>query len=218
MVDLPPLPDRIARLPKDERGYPIPWFVAWMKDGEPCADGEGEPDFRVIGPRKIWTAWSHGRCWICGVALGVHRVYAIGPMCVVNRVTSEPPSHRDCAEFAAKACPFLTRPRQKRDRKDLPEDRSVAGIHVERNPGAVALYETRKATPFRAGDGFLFRLGPPERIDWWAQGRTATRAEIEASIESGYPLLEEVARKDGAEALRALDRMRIDAMKLLPVA
>ena len=26
----------------------------------------------------------------------------------MNRTSAEPPSHRDCAEFAVKACPFLT--------------------------------------------------------------------------------------------------------------
>ena len=52
-------------------------------------------------------AFKRGLCWVCGEPLGVHKVYAIGPMCVINRTTSEPASHRDCAEFAVKACPFL---------------------------------------------------------------------------------------------------------------
>ena len=28
--DIPPLPPRIAKLPVDERGYPVPWFVQWL--------------------------------------------------------------------------------------------------------------------------------------------------------------------------------------------
>jgi hypothetical protein len=218
MIQLPEMPDRIARLPRDSRGYPVPWFVCWMKDGEPCPRGEGEPDFRVISPNGLSRAYQHGRCWICGEPLGVHRVYVIGPMCVVNRVTSEPPNHRECAEFAAKACPFLTNPRQKRDRKDLPEDSYSAGLPIDRNPGAVALYETRVAKPFKAGEGYLFRLGPPDRIDWWARGRQATRAEIEASISSGYPLLEDIARQEGAKALAELARLRDVAFTFLPAA
>jgi hypothetical protein len=216
-VSLPDMPARIARLPRDERGYPAPWFVCWVKGGEPCPAGEGEPDFRVIGPDKLAEAYKQAKCWICGLSLiGAARVYTIGPMCVVNRTTSEPPSHRDCAEFAAKACPFLTRPRQKRDRKGLPEDRVVVGNPIDRNPGAVCLYQTGKAKPFRAGGGWLFRLGPPIRVDWWAEGRKATRAEIEASIESGYPLLFEEAKKDGIEGIQELGRMRLQAMQYLP--
>ena len=218
MISLPEMPARIARLHKDRRGYPVPAFVCWFKDGQPCPRGEGEPDFRVIAPGYLSRAYQHSRCWICGDELGVHRVFTIGPMCVVNRVTSEPPSHRACAEFAAKACPFLTNPREKRSVKDLPENGTVAGIHLDRNPGAVCLYETRIAQPFRAGSGYLFRLGEPDNIDWYALGRPATRAEILASIESGYPLLQREAVKDGPEAVAELCRMRDAAMTLLPAA
>jgi hypothetical protein len=218
MISLPEMPARVARLPKSDRGYPVPWFVQWFKDGQPCATGDGEPDFRVIGRTKIWTAHSQSRCWVCGGTLGVHRIYTIGPMCVVNRVTSEPPSHRDCAEFAAQACPFLTNPREKRDRKDLPEGRSIAGIHLDRNPGAVCLYETRQAKAFKAGDGYLFRLGEPERVDWYARGRTATREEILDSIASGLPLLSALAEKDGPGEVLLLAQMTSAAMQLLPAA
>ena len=208
-MNLPDMPARIARLPRDHRGFPVPWFVRRI---------DGEPDFRLVEPGKLAAAHK-GRCWTCGEPLGVHRVYVIGPMCVINRVTSEPASHRDCAEFAARACPFLTRPRMRRNQKDLPEDRTVPGIHLDRNPGAVALYETRTARPFRAGEGVLFRLGEPTRVDWFAEGRPATRAEIIASIESGYPQLLEVAtRYDGPDGVRELERQRGRALELLPAA
>jgi hypothetical protein len=218
MIELPPMPTRIARLRRDDRGYPVPWFVAWMKDGKLCPAGEGAPDFRVIAPGKLSRAYVSCMCWICGGPLGRHKVYVIGPMCVVNRVTNEPASHRECAEFAAAACPFLTRPREKRSEKNLPANRFVADGHIDRNPGAVCLYETPFVKPFRAGAGDLFQLGPPERVDWWARGRQATRAEIVESIESGYPLLEREAAKDGAEALAELAQLRNAAMRLLPAA
>lgn len=223
MITLPELPKRIAALPTDDRGYPVPWFIAWMKedlDGEwhestPGSPG-AKPDFRIIARGRIGQAWNDKRCWICGGSLGVHRVWVVGPMCVVSRVTAEPPNHRECAEFAVKACPFLTNPREKRSEKGLPEDRWVPGVMIPRNPGAVGLYETRTATPVREGQGWLFRLGPPERIDWYACGRQATRAEIEDSIASGYPLLEAVAKAQGRVAVMDLDAMRGEAMKLLP--
>jgi ferredoxin len=219
MIELPTMPDRIARLPHDDRGYPVPWFICWLKDGKPCSPGEGQPDFRVIAPGKLASAVNRRRCWICGGSLfGSSRVFVIGPMCAVNRVTSEPPSHRECAEFAAKACPFLTNPREKRNAKNMIEGGVVAGIHIDRNPGAVCLYQTNKAKAFEAGEGVLFRLGAPIRIDWYARGRKATRAEIEESIESGYPLLEREAVKDGPEALALLAQMRDAAMQLLPAA
>jgi hypothetical protein len=207
MVELPEPPERIKRLPKDHRGFPVPWFVEWIN---------GEPDFRVIGSGKLAVAWRNSRCWICGDKLGVHQVYAIGPMCVVNRVTSEPASHRDCATFAAKACPFLTKPRMRRNEKDLPEETYIAGEHIDRNPGCICLYETPEAKPFKAGAGYLFKLGPPTRVDWWAEGRQATRAQALASIDSGYPLLMDMAKREGPDAIDELMRLHEQAERLLP--
>lgn len=209
-VKLPPMPSRMKLLKQDERGFPVPWFVHWEND---------KPDFRVIGPDKLRLAYKFERCWICGGQLGQHRLYVIGPMCVVNRITSEPASHRDCAEFAARACPFLVKPRMRRNEKDLPEDRFTPGMHIPHNPGCVALYETRSVSPFKAGDGVLFRLGDPARIDWWAEGRQATREEVLASIDSGYPILMEVAVKhDGPEGVKELMKQRDAAMRYLPAA
>jgi hypothetical protein len=211
----------MAGLHKDARGYPVPFFVAWLQDGKICKAGEGEPDFRVIAPgRSPLNVYRARLCWICGRELRRfgERVYVIGPMCTINRVTSEPPCHRDCAEFAAKACPFLTRPRQKRDHKDMPEGTVVAGEMINRNPGVTCLYDTSGCSPFVAGDGYLFRLGEPRHVDWYAHGRAATRAEVEASIDSGYPLLLNMAQQDGPAAVQELVQMREAAMRFLPAA
>lgn len=43
--------------------------------------------------------------------LGRHLSFVIGPMSAINRNTSEPGCHRDCAQFAVRACPlFLVLP------------------------------------------------------------------------------------------------------------
>ena len=219
-ISLPDMPARIKRLPKDERGYPVPAFVEWMLDGKPAVRGGGsKPDFRYARPEFRARAFKQGLCWLCGEKLGQHRVYVIGPMCVINRTTMEPACHRDCAEFAAKACPFLVRPRQKRDAKGLDEEAHMDGVGLTRNPGCVCLYETKEATRFSDGaGGWLIRLGLPARVDWWAEGRQATRAEIQASIDSGYPLLEAEAWKNGVGAVDELARLAAVALKLLPAA
>jgi hypothetical protein len=219
-IALPELPPRIARLAKDSRGYPVPAFIQWMKDGEPAdKDAPGaQPDFRIARSEFRARAFKQGLCWICGELMGVHRVYVIGPMCVVNRTTSEPASHRACAEFAAEACPFLVRPRMKRLPENGVEHASPGGLMIERNPGCVALYETREAKAFKAEGGWLIKLGKPDRIDWVAEGRRATRAEIEASIDSGYPILMAQAVRDGQDACLELGRLAAEAAKLLPAA
>jgi hypothetical protein len=222
-VQLPePIPAPIARLPKDDRGYPVPWFIQWIKDSKEAAPGEGQPDFRYMDPKKWEEGLMRGRCWVCGGTLGTHRIFVIGPMCAINRVTQEPPCHRACAEYACKACPFLARPRMRRNIKGLPDDvyDNVGGMMIERNPGAMALWETRKYRPFKAGNGWLIRLGEPDRVDWWAEGRQATRAEIVESIRTGFPILQAACQQDAdpEDSLKELEKQRERAMALLPAA
>lgn len=206
----PSPPDRIVRLPKDRRGYYVPWFVAWI---------DGVPDFRVIAEGRIAQAHTMKRCWICGERLGVRFAFVIGPMCAVNRVSSEPPSHVDCAEYAAQVCPFLTLPKAERnERVPLPENaRAPAGIPLRRNPGVALVWVTRSYQPIAARDGgVLFRVGPALSVRWYAEGRPATHAEVLASIESGLPLLREAAEAQGGGAVEVLEQMHSAAMQLVP--
>lgn len=198
----------------------MPFFVAWFKDGEECPRRTpgAKPDFRILGAGTREIAVKKRLCWVCGEPLGVHQVFAIGPMCAVNRTTMEPPSHRACVEYSAQACPFLTVPARRRNEVGLEEiPHAVAGEMIARNPGAIALWES-SYRPFNAGNGWLIRLSEPTRVDWWARGRQATREEIEESIATGYPELMAKARLDGPESIAELERLRADAMRFLPVA
>ena len=215
-----PMPDRSKKLPVSDKGFPIPAFVAWLAaDGAsylPPRTYGAKRDFRVIDPRYMAECFRFSRCWLCGEPLGRYRVFAIGPMCSVNRVTMEPPSHRDCAEYAVKACPFLVKPKMRRNEKDMPIDHNAPGIMIVRNPGVTALWQTETYKRFNAGNGQLCRLGEPQRVDWWAEGRKATRAEVIESIESGMPLLMAEAVKDGPDAVKELGQFRARADHTLP--
>lgn len=228
-MPLPPdLPVRMQKLPRWRimgMDAPVPWFVQWMKTGadgkpEPCEPGAGEPDFRVMDSRKWVRAIRHGRCWVCGEELGIYKAFVIGPMCAVNRVTSEPPCHRSCAIWSAKACPFLSRPRMRRNEKGLPEEHEKpAGFMLERNPGATCIWITRSFRVFNAemgGQGQLIRLDDPAEVLWFAEGKTASRTQVMESITSGYPSLLELAQQDGPAAIVALEQMRDSTMKYLP--
>jgi hypothetical protein len=219
-VKLPSPPIRIARLPRDNRGYPVPWFVAWFKDGKEVARSEPDalPDFRILASGKRELAVKKRLCWVCGEPLGVHQVFPIGPMCAVNRTTMEPPCHRVCAEYSATACPFLTVPARRRNEAGMEgKGYVVDGEMIARNPGAIALWESGYLT-FKVHNGWLIRLGEPTRVDWWTKGRPATRQETLDAIDSGYPSLLEAAHRDGREALEELERYRVRALNYLPAA
>lgn len=205
-----PMPARIRRLPVSPTGFPVPWFVDWQ---------DGVPDFRVVGRGKIEHAVKKRLCWVCGEPLGRTFAMTLGPMCAINRTISEPPSHRECALYSAIACPFLSNPRMRRNEVNLPtEIVQAAGNGIKRNPGAVAVWCTRGYRPFRAGDGVLFTFDDPTEVQWFAEGRTATREEVEASIFSGLPLLEKEAQSEGPEAIAELRRLTANAMRFLPTA
>jgi hypothetical protein len=204
-----PVPDRMRHRPISSKGFPVPWFVAQIN---------GEWDFRVIGPGKIAYAHNHRRCWLCGEPLGKWLTFTIGPMCTVNRISAEPPSHLSCAEYAAKACPFLTQPKMRRNEKGIEATGAIkpAGTMIPRNPGVTALWVTRNYRLVQDGNGVLFRVGAPAKVTWWAEGRTATRAEVDASIASGLPLLEAEAVREGPDAETALKKVYADSLQFLP--
>ena len=207
------MPVRMSRLPLSPKGFPVPWFVAFI---------DGEPDFRVIGPGKIEIAVKKNRCWLCGDVLGSYKCFVLGPMCTVNRTSAEPPSHVECAQYAAVACPFLSKPNMRRNEKDLPEEtKDPAGVMIKRNPGAVALWITKSFKPFnpdnKKGNGILFRIGDPTNVMWYAEGRPATRAEVDESIRTGLPILEDMAKqREGHNAVMMLKRQNEAAKKYLP--
>ena len=202
------MPERIRALPKDHRGYPVPYFVAWPN---------GKPDHRIMDRAKLWPAMEKKLCWICGQKLGAYLAFPVGPMCVINRNISEPPSHLECARFAVKACPFLAIPAKARRDKNLPPDiEAPAGIGLKRNPGITAIWICKEYQSSLLPNGLLFQLGEPIGVEWYYEGRPASREEVETSIESGLPSLLAIAKTDGPVALLALRQMLHIARGLLP--
>lgn len=166
-----------------------------------------------MDPQKFVRAIREKLCWVCGQRLGVYVCFVAGPMCGVNRTSSEPPSHLECAKWSAENCPFLTNPRMvRREDEQLNNDRlreNAAGIALTRNPGVAMLWVTRQFEVFRTEKGPLIQMGEPERVEWFCEGRLATRGEVEASVAGGLPSLMAIAAQErgGIEALnRAIDQ------------
>jgi hypothetical protein len=156
-------------------------------------------------------------CWICGEALGAHLCFVAGPMCGINRTSGEPPSHRDCAIWAARNCPFLVRPHMRRREDEFTETLVTPGVSIRRNPGVNMIWYTKEFTVFRDGKGNpLLQMGDPLNVEWYCEGRAATRDECLDSIMGGLPLLEVEAAKDGERAQRHLRRNLEGLLALLP--
>ncbi len=205
---LPPLPDRIKALPIDARGYPIPWFVATI---------DGVRDFRVADGEKRYRAVKEELCWVCGQKLGKYKTFVIGPMCAVNRNTSEPPSHRDCAEFSVQACPFMMLPKAEYRRANLPPGSEMLPEMLDGNPGAQCLWIATDFKTYKVDlHNWLIRIGDPVQTSWWCEGKPATRQQIIDCFDKRLPLLRDMAVAESKEAEAALNRMVRETMKLLP--
>ena len=98
------MPERIARLEKDPRGYPIPYNVLRADDGTPF--------FTVNDSRTHLRCLVRGLCPICGEKLGKWKWFVGGP-----RSAFDPhgwyfdlPGHHECERYALSVCPYLAAP------------------------------------------------------------------------------------------------------------
>jgi hypothetical protein len=202
------IPERVLALPRDARGFPIPWFVHRDRNG---------PDFRIIGRGRLHDAIQQNLCWICGHHLARTKAFVIGPMCTVNRVSAEPPSHRSCAMFAAAGCPFLTRPAMSRNEKGMEETQELGGYMLKHNPGVCAVWLARDFRLYPVENGMLFRIGEPAAVLWFAHGRAAKRDEVLDAVKRGLPYLLDAARDEGQAAVDALlQQIKLAAQYLPP--
>jgi len=195
-------PSRIQALPVDERGYPEPYFVAWI---------DGKPEFRAMDPNKWMSCVNEKRCWVCGERLGANLAFVAGPMGGINRTSSEPPSHLECAHWSAINCPFLARPHMvRREDEVINKDKMVemaAGIALTRNPGVTMIWVTKGYKVFADPKGKpLIEMGDPHDVIWFARQRRATREEVIESVTTGLPVLIEVAKLEGKDAVREANR------------
>lgn len=73
-------------------------------------DVDGRPDFRVTNAERWVVAAKHRLCTQCGEPLGRHLAFIGGPLSFVSRLFTDLAIHKDCAQYAVQACPFLAAP------------------------------------------------------------------------------------------------------------
>jgi len=92
------IPTYLSHLPIYQ-GWPVPFTQAWF---------DGKPDFRTVDPQKTVRCVTEKLCATCGRRLGDKSYFIGGPLSKANRVFTDPPMHKRCAEFAAQTCPFVS--------------------------------------------------------------------------------------------------------------
>ena len=168
MRPLPPIPDHLAKRPRDHRGFPIPFVAAWAN---------GKPDFRVVDDKPATECVRKALCALCGGFMPRgDRWFVSGPISHNNRLFLDPAMHKDCAVFALQTCPYLSMP--KAHHSNL-EKRPLAPGH-----GVVLIATDKRPEMFYLGrtDGWSRRVVEGQRliyarpwleVEQWIDGRRA---------------------------------------------
>jgi hypothetical protein len=134
-------PEAIRVLPRDERGLPISYAQLRV---------DGRPDFRSLDIARVAECVSQRLCGICGRVLSYWIAFIGGPACQRNRLFKDPAMHPECADYAAKTCPFIAGSKTKYSTRPLPEGPDLA-VHVdpnmadhERRPADMFIFTTRR--------------------------------------------------------------------------
>lgn len=204
-LDLPYMPPRITRLPRDSRGYPVPRMVPWYELGttglERCPPGLGHPDFTIRDRTILDRCMQLNHCWICGDPLGRYHSYLIDAMAAVDGVSSDPPAHHGCATWSARACPHIAGRRP--DGAVILDTRPIYVVITSRDD---------QPQQVRAG-GWMWLTGHPERAEWYTAGRPATRNEVMTDIDAQLP----EAQKLAVRTRSGLDRLESGLHAIYPL-
>ncbi len=92
------IPEFLSHLPVHGE-YPVPFIVQWV---------DGKPDFRIVDAKKWDRCVNEHLCSICGVRLGEFCYLIGGPITERNHLFFDPPTHRECALYAAVVCPYVS--------------------------------------------------------------------------------------------------------------
>jgi hypothetical protein len=178
-----PMPPRIEKLPRDERGYPIPWNV--------LRDVDGKPIFTANDSAKHMRAIYEALCPICGERTGKWKWFVGGPKSAFdpNGWYFDLPGHRECMEYALQVCPYLAA-KNYAHRIDIVDPSKVPGVimvdetqdpnrpllfvavasaMIELKPNGIHLPYVRPGKPW---------LG----VSYWQKGKRLSDSEGEALV------------------------------------
>lgn len=175
------IPERMAILPKDRRGYPVPVILAY--------DSTGTPKFQINDDRKVEWCLAQHTCAICGQAMHPFDRWMVGgPLSAFHEYGAyiDTPTHKLCLEYALQVCPYLVH-NNYRNRIDLdgvaPAEYGMSYFldptqDEERVPFFVAVLPESYQIIRREGNVRVLKPKKPYReFQFWSDGRRLTDYE-----------------------------------------
>jgi hypothetical protein len=167
---IPAVPERMLKLERDPRGYPIPWTV--------MRDSDGRPHFTINDTARVQRALKEDRCAICGDKLFRGRWFIGGPGSAFhpNGAYIDPPLHHECMRYAAQVCPYLARDHYAKRIDALTLDRAkVEGMAIfldeTQDPNRPEVFVAVMAVGQRVTEnGYLQPKRPYRAVEVWRHG------------------------------------------------
>lgn len=164
-------PPRLARRPRDTRGFIIPFSVD---------DGTPQPDFRMTQPERIRELLTARACWLCGDRLDHWLCFIGGPLSIANHAFTDGPMHEACAVYALRVCPFLASPRGHYTSEERPPEDSAINPYVADNrPTIFGLGFTDGFITEASPNGMLYmRARPWRKVIWYSEHGRIVRTQV----------------------------------------
>jgi hypothetical protein len=162
------IPDFLSHLPV-WNGLPVPWTTMLI---------DGEPDFRSIDILRVLDCAKKRMCGICGkeIPKGDWIAFIGGPLCVKHRQFVDPPMHKDCAYFSAKACPFLAGTKREYATGESKTEKSKPDLILkieQKRPDTMFIYLCKTFEYIATEQGIMFMPAErPRKLDWKTMPRS----------------------------------------------
>lgn len=177
------IPARMAQLPRDRRGYPIPAVV--------FRTNAGEPIFTVNDTLTRARLIAADACHICGQKLLRGRWFAGGPGSAFHPDGAylDGPMHKECVEYALAVCPYLAAPAYVGGRTEAAATRRAQGsglvfIDPTVDNARPALFVAVMASAAkRTANGYFQPRRPYIAVQYWRGGARLAPAEARALLD-----------------------------------
>lgn len=182
-----PIPLRMAHLPRDPRGYPIPVIV--------LIDDSGRANFAINNIAIVDRMAREDRCHICGEVLHRARWLVGGPLSAFHKAGryNDGPLHRECLHYAMLVCPYLAMPNYsgRIDDRRLRNDRSMLMVNTTMMPDRPPLFVAVMTHSVKRERGFFRPRRPYSNIEYWRHGEqldpTAGRVAVAEHLRLPLP-------------------------------
>lgn len=181
------LPLWMRKLPKDRRGYPVPYVA--------LKDTDGKAHFTINNERVRQYALKKELCHICGNKLLKRRAMVGGAVSAFHQHGAyiDGPMHLECARYALQVCPFLANPSyvKRIDARTLNHDKMPEGLTGVMDPTmdprkpvlyvlVVCVGQTYTYAPISMAIKYVKPRRPYVAVEYWQSGVLLDPAEGEA--------------------------------------